>query len=797
MTPRYTFTVVLMLAGMAVLAAPRELHSEDRLTIARDGKTQYTIVYADQATDLEKKAVQELSDFLGRVTGASLPATAESTIAASVRGIYVGWTKFAARNGIETAQLGEEEWVIRGAGENLILTGGRPRGTLYAVYEFLEQQVGCHWLARDTEIVPSKPTLEFPKPKVQAKPSIWMRDIYTTYHTMMPTGEMAKRHSEFLMRNKHSVGNYQVYGSPGGCHTFFQYVNARDWFATHPEYFSLVDGKRLPATGGNGPGQLCLTNPDVRRIVVEQLRKFIAQDRQKAAKAGTPPPRIYDISQNDAGAAECQCENCQAIAKREGSESGPMIDFINAIADSIKEEYPDILVQTFAYNRTEPPPKTLKPRNNVIVRWCDVYSVVDLVRPLNHPCNSKNYGEILAWGKLAPHLAIWDYWISYGYYQFPTPYCMIQCIGPDMKLFVDMHAETMFCESEEDSERGENFTPLKYWLGYKMMVNPYQPVEPLVETFMTGYFGAAAPRMKEYLKYLQARIDREAEFLLVRNAPHKLKYLDLDFFRTSEAIFDAAEALVKPNSPEALHVQRERLVVDGALLYLWPWLDRRLPADQAMPFDHETVIRRYETNWQTQFKALYSEKAHAAREPKIARLAALFRDPRLPEPFQKLPPRDVADFNWLTFSPYSPGRQDFVADTEAAGGMAAAFAGDRADAHQKPLSFGVTGGPTVALKPEQVPQDGKYHVFKIGRTRVKKGTTVWAHASRGMGVNVDRLALEANDPTRNDWDVYISLKVKGRDYIQGSTDASGLWMDRVLLVRPPKDQKADAVELRR
>jgi len=112
--------------------------------------------------------------------------------------------------------------------------------------------------------------------------------------------------------------------------------------------------------------------------------------------------------------------------------------------------------------------------------------------------------------------------------------------------------------------------------------------------------------------------------------------------------------------------------VDGALLYLWPWLDRSLAADQTMPFDHDTVIRRYETNWRAQFKAFFSEKAQAVRAAKIAGLAALFRDPKLPEPFQKLPPRDVADFNWLTFSPYTPGRQNFVEDAEAAGGMAAA-----------------------------------------------------------------------------------------------------------------------------
>ena len=68
--------------------------------------------------------------------------------------------------------------------------------------------------------------------------------------------------------------------------------------------------------------------------------------------------------------------------------------------------------------------------------------------------------------------------------------------------------------------------------------------------------------------------------MITRNAPHNLKYLDLNFFVTAEKIFDSAEALVKPGSLEALHVQKDRLIVDGALLYLWPWLDRKLAPEE-------------------------------------------------------------------------------------------------------------------------------------------------------------------------------------------------------------------------
>jgi hypothetical protein len=208
-----TFAMSAVLASAAVSSIPSILLADETLVLARDGKTPYTLVYAEQATATEKTALEEMRTFLRRVTGAEFPAVAESALAGDAPGIYVGWTRFAARNGIRPSELGEEEWVIRGAGRNLILSGGQPRGTLYAVYEFLEQQVGCHWLARDTEVVPSRPTLGIAAPDVRAKPYVWMRDIYTTYHTMKPTAEMAKRHAEFLTRNKHSITSHQFYGS--------------------------------------------------------------------------------------------------------------------------------------------------------------------------------------------------------------------------------------------------------------------------------------------------------------------------------------------------------------------------------------------------------------------------------------------------------------------------------------------------------------------------------------------------------------------------------------------------------
>src|SRR4051812_24695765 len=63
---------------------------------------------------------------------------------------------------VDFADLGHDGILIRVAGNKLLLTGGRPRGTLYAIYTFLEDVVGCRWWTSSEATVPHTPTLRIP-----------------------------------------------------------------------------------------------------------------------------------------------------------------------------------------------------------------------------------------------------------------------------------------------------------------------------------------------------------------------------------------------------------------------------------------------------------------------------------------------------------------------------------------------------------------------------------------------------------------------------------------------------------
>jgi len=222
------------------------------------------------------------------------------------------------------------------------------------------------------------------------------------------------------------------------------------------------------------------------------------------------------------------------------------------------------------------------------------------------------------------------------------------------------------------------------------------------------------------------------------------------------------------------------------LLDRWPDLERKLPANAKMPWDRESLTRRYETNSIAQLTAFHSKKFQDKRRPKIEKMMALYRDPQLPEQFRGLPSRQVWDFNWTTF-PCWPCSLQLEADSDAAGGYAIP-----SNNYSDALVFGIginpfeqaPGEKAVAysmsrLKPVEAPQDGKYHLYKIGRANVGKYTVI---SACGNEIPIGRAYNpESGD---NQWDCYVSMRVTGPAYIKGSTGTNSAWLDRILLVKP-------------
>lgn len=747
--------------------------------------SEMVIAVTPNATPAEATAVTELAGYLEKVTGVSYEPVREDKVRKGQPVIYVGQTSFATKHGIDFTRLGEEQWIIRTAGRSIILAGGRPRGTLYAVYEFLERYADCHWLAEDTEVVPHQPRLTLGKINVKSRPAFNQREIYTLVRDLTRTPEKLRRESLFHARNKSNgettylgkeLGFCLRSGAPGGSHTFYSYLNPKEYFAEHPEYFSVgINGKRLQSNG-----QLCLTNPDVLRIFTKKLEGFIATDRKAARKAGVAAPHTYTIGMNDYHRL-CYCVPCQTITRREGSESGPLIEFLNQIADAIKKDYPEIMLRTLAYTVTQKPPGKLKPRQNISIQLCDLRG--DCFRPISHPHNAQFLQYLRQWSKIADHLSVWDYWITYGD-EFASPYSNVYCMQQDLQLLKSVGVEGVFVENE--NAESQSFFALKRWLGLKLMQDPEQSSNELIQIFMKGYYGRAERRMTDYHQYLVSRIVAD-EGKLSSLSPYLRNYLDIEFFIKANRLLDQAEKACGNDATKLLHVRRERIPVDAALLNLWEQLKQKLKKAQPLPFKRQDILKRYKDNRLAQMKALRSgwtmPAGTKALSEELARLQTI--RPPLPDQFRQLPTSRVVDFHWPSFRESRYGR--LVADPDAAGGKALRYQGDGPKDHVAPMVVGVYDGarkvfgPRITMKASDLHQDGEYHWYKIGNFPITNGVLVWAHSSWWLTVALNRACRPA--ALNRNCDVWVSLKMSGPAYVKGSKERNSVWLDRIILIR--------------
>jgi hypothetical protein len=778
----------LIIAGIILCSCARL--SASGIVLSSQGKTTYNIGIGQSPTQAETTAAKELAKYLSAVSGAEFKTVKENEIPANTKAIYVGQTQYAKEHEIDCSKLGQEEWIIRTTSDgNLILSGGRPRGTLYAVYEFLEDYVGCHWLDETNEIVPRIETLNIPDLNIQGHPYFGNRQFFDLLD-WYPISQI------FKVRNKGNcfVGaeygwGFRV-GRPHQHHTFFAYSHT--WPKDKPELYALnKEGKRLIATDGGGPGQICMTNPEVRQRVLEELKEFIAQDRKDATAPGSPPyPTVYDISQNDNN-DYCQCEKCKALIQKENSPSGPLIDFINTIASGIKKDYPDVFIRTFAYMYSTQPPQNIKVADNVLIHIAlmgvemgNNIGPRDSINSLQHPYNKTSLEIIRKWGEKASNLAIWDYGVVYfsGYFWAPDPYININRFKPDFVFYKDQHVRDLFIESEYP--HCTNFFGLKRYLIYKLMQNPDRPTQPIIEEFMNGFYRKAAPKMQELMTYMEKRQGESKRPIGKTNITFR-QYLDINYFKTTFGLLDEAERIVRDNPKQAANVRRERIPIISALLMRW----HNLGNNQEY-FDGQDMLKQYEKISLEAIDYYFPEPDTLTfrKESLTNRDKALscFRNNLVPVPLPtQFKDCKVVDMPWTCFRTDS-GRAKLIDDPEAAGGKAISLGAEVKDrTKNNSTSFEIEdwneGKMLCAkeIKTKDLPKDEKYHLLKIGRVNFVKDSQANLYCASNREIQCD---LYRVFPPKSSYDVYVSVKFQGPEYVPGSTKANAIMVDRAIFV---------------
>ena len=503
------------------------------IKLCENGHTDYRIIIPKNHDAATYYAAEELTMFLYKATKTAFIIAFDDSEKTGCE-IILGLTEREQSGFIARNILKNDGFTIKTKGGDIFISGKTGRGTLYGVYSFLEEYIGIKFISYDYTYIPAADKIEISnKIKNETEinntqlPPFEYRDIYYREIIGNPDFSARRKCNGFQAALSDRHGGKFIYA--GFVHTFNSIVPPDKYFAEHPEYFtfSAKKGERL-----SEHAQLCLTNPDV----LELTKKYVRDILEKR-----PEVNIISVSQND-WYNPCECENCRKIDEEEKSHAGTLIRFVNAVADSIKDDYPDVIIDTLAYQYTRACPVITKPRENVAVRLCTIECCFShSLKNCNKTGALEDFGrkhniidDFDEWAKISKRLYVWDYVTDFCHYLLPHP--NLHILKDNINFFVEHNVAGLFEQGCGDTINSD-FGALRAYVLSKLMWDPSLDLNELIDEFLYYYYGRADKIVRSY-------IDLFADEVMGKDiCVGTFAYPDNPVY--SDEILDKAENLVK------------------------------------------------------------------------------------------------------------------------------------------------------------------------------------------------------------------------------------------------------------
>ena len=508
-------------------------------------------VIAEKAESYLYKAASELKKYIAYVSGVSLAIISDHSYFRKDYEILIGQT-----NRIKTDKTyADEEYSVKNIGNKLYFDGGK-RGLIYGIYDFIEKHFGVMFLADSIEKIEKRTVIELNDVDESFCPPFEYREI-TFWNAFNPDFSVKSKINGNMVRTLDaSVGGSVGYvgGPSNNVHTFSKLLPPDDYYKEHPEYYAL------DKNGVYNVGGLCLSNENVIEQVALNAIKWLEED----------PKGVVSVSINDAYMTYCQCDKCKKITEEEGSVSGNVIRFVNAVAKIVEKTYPEAKIDTIVYEDVEKVPNITKPAKNVVIRICTSFvrshSLVDYKNyPHAKDCRElvKTDESIQSWSKVSENIFYWDY---------PTHYRCMNSIFPhfhtilkNFQFYLKNKGRGIYINGNGDAS--SQFSELSVFLMCKCMYNPCmtdQEYENLMDRFLLAYYGEGWTFLKEFMEKTKelAKDKTFSSFAF----PNEIFDMDANLYESLKDYFIKAKEKSKLKS-EKLRIEKASLQVDYHFLY--------------------------------------------------------------------------------------------------------------------------------------------------------------------------------------------------------------------------------------
>ncbi len=487
--------LVLIVLGVLMISAP----SRAEVSLVQDGAAVATIVVADAPSEQARQAAEALQRYVEQISGAKLTIAGESAAVDGPR-ILVGQSRAVEELGVavpsgHSPQMDEECFAVKTVGNSLVLVGNEDwsyKGTLFAVYDFLEQDLGCRWFMPGPfgEVVPKQSTVVVRDTDRFERPSFRIRDIW--YSGWMPATDQDRQWlADWYIKNKLNKLDLSLPGD--GSITLL--APAEKYFESHPQIYAIdKEGNRMR-------DMLCMSEPEAVAIAATTIKDAFRADPNMLTFGFAPPD----------GHPMCYCDRCQQYfpgfyGKGYGdpSLSEVWFQFANNVAEKVYEEFPERWVLTNGYANRVRPPESVKPLSPNLGIQSAVLSACTFHATGDPKCWQRQvYKHVLdRWSERLDFIIVYDY--DPGKVLDNLPFPMLHNLKQDFPYFKQIGLWGFWTE-------GQNawmVNHLSYYVRAKLMWDVTADVNGLVREYTRAFYGKAAQSVEQYIWILESAVDK-------------------------------------------------------------------------------------------------------------------------------------------------------------------------------------------------------------------------------------------------------------------------------------------------
>lgn len=513
----------MLLTSVALAIACGAKSPQGSLLLVDRGEAKLKIFLPPNATQYDRRAAEILQASVKAMSGADLPIGFEA-LPDPKGAIEIGYPADSPHPKVDG-------FAVRCTGTSLEIVSGGRKGAIYGVIDILEKAFGCRCYSPSVKVFPKRPTLRL-------NPISYISNPVCSFRTI--NGDFGSDPDWLDWQRLNATG--EMFGAGFYVHTFHRLVPPETYLGPHPEYFALIGGRRVAQ-------QLCPSRPENVQIAVESLKR---------AMAAEPDKQVWSVSQND-NPDYCHCPDCLKAIQEEGSPSGPLLRFVNAVA----RRFPDKTISTLAYEYSRPAPHLTKPEKNVQIMLCTIELTRSRSIAVDPSCEAFR-NDIVNWGKICHDIYLWDYTVDFAHQVAPFPNLAV--LQPNIQFFVKNNAFQHFQQS--NTSPGHEFSELKSYLIARLLWNPDADSKAIVGDFLKGYYGAAAPFIKRYMDALKRNLDQSHARLGIFERPTAYRdgMLSAAAMDLYDELFDKAEAAAATDPAVLQRVKVARLQTQYASL---------------------------------------------------------------------------------------------------------------------------------------------------------------------------------------------------------------------------------------